>query len=299
MLTFGNYFVNRYVMRPLLILFCFLLRTVAFGQGLANLDSITSVLEHVFNNDQKPRLLLDSLEKKYGFNSPEVMQVVAVMEKQDSTNKIIVTEILDKYGWLDAKETSEKANTTLFLVIQHADLATQIKYLPILKKAAAEGKTKPHYYAYLLDRTNLKQGKFQIYGTQLSNQGGKIGLDPIADEPNVNVRRKELGLNSMEEHAKQMGMSYTLPKVDSLKNKIVLIIRLFGDQNPLSLADIYWGNNRRIAQTDEKGFLKIAIDKSFFNWALIFRKEGYQSGSYVLDGAGKDIFEINIGLRKK
>ena len=71
------------------------------------------------------------------------------------------------------------------------------------------------------------------------------------------------------------------------------------NQNALGSADIYWGNNQKLAQTDEKGFLKIAIDKSFLNWALIFRKEGYKPGSYVLDDTGRDIFEINIGLNKK
>jgi hypothetical protein len=186
----------------IIITFCFFFCSAVFGQKAVNFDSLTTVLENVYKLDAEPRLLLDSLQKKYGFYGPEVMHVVAVMDKQDSANKIIIGDIIDKYGWLGTKEISEKANRALFLVIQHADLATQIKYLPMLKKATEEGKASSHDYAYLLDRTNLKQGKFQIYGSQLSERGGQLRFDPIADEPNVNVRRKEVGLKSMEENAK-------------------------------------------------------------------------------------------------
>ena len=82
------------------------------------------------------------------------------------------------------------------------------------------------------------------------------------------------------------------------KNKIVLIIRLYENQQPLDSVAVSLGNNKQIGKTDENGFLQMAIDKSFLGWALIFRKEGYASSAYVLDDINKDIFQVNSGLRK-
>lgn len=286
-------------MRLIAIQFCLFLFNYTSGQKATNFDSLTNILENVYNTDQVPRLALDSLEKKYGFNAPEIQQVIVEMVKQDSLNKKIVTAIIDTYGWLGAKETSEKANTALFLVIQHVDLSTQLKYLPELKKAVQKGNAKASHYAYLVDRTNLKQGKFQIYGSQMSyDKDGNMYFDPIIDEPNVNLRRKAVGLPPLEELAKEVGMKYVKPKLDSLKNKIVLIIRLYENQRPLNSVAIFLGNNKQIGKTNESGFFQMAIDKSFLHWALIFRKEGYHSYAYVLDDTNKEIFEINIALRK-
>ncbi len=47
------------------------------------------------------------------------------MLKKDSLNLQKISQILDKYGWVGAEKVGEKANQTLFLVIQHADLKTQ------------------------------------------------------------------------------------------------------------------------------------------------------------------------------
>ncbi len=72
---------------------------------------------------------------------------------KDSKNLLIVKEIIDTKGWLGPDVIGEKGNTTLFLVIQHADPATQEKYLPVLRKAVQEGNAAPQDLALLEDRT--------------------------------------------------------------------------------------------------------------------------------------------------
>lgn len=105
-----------------------------------NKDSIVNVLENVFKTDTELRLQLDSLLTKVEYNSPEALRMYTQISKSDSLNVEIVTKILDIYGWLSVDETSKNANDALFLVIQHADLKTQLNYIPMLTQAVKNKK---------------------------------------------------------------------------------------------------------------------------------------------------------------
>lgn len=132
----------------------------------------------------------------------------------DSTNLIKVKALIDKYGWLGRSSIGNRGNYTLWLVVQHADLATQEKCLSLMKASVEKGESRPVDLAYLEDRVLMRQGKNQIYGTQISFNP-KIGaqeLWPINDEKNVNTRRAKLDLEPMEEYAKHFGIDYKLPK---------------------------------------------------------------------------------------
>jgi hypothetical protein len=106
----------------------------------------------------------------------------------DYKNLEKVKVILDKYGWLGPDEIGVQGNTTLFLVIQHADIKTQEKYLPMMKDAAKKGKASAADLAYLTDRIEVRNGRPQVYGTQLSLQNGRCKPEPILDSANVNKR---------------------------------------------------------------------------------------------------------------
>jgi hypothetical protein len=152
----------------------------AAGQSKPALDSLRSVLEGVYKNDQEARVVLDSLERKYAFGAPELEAQWRRIAKQDSVNQQIVTAVIDTYGWLSATETSANSNAALFLVIQHAPLSVQLKYLPVLETAVKNGKARPADYALLVDRTNMHQGKYQVYGSQVINDGkGNRSFYPI------------------------------------------------------------------------------------------------------------------------
>lgn len=121
--------------------------------------------------------------------------------------------ILDKYGWLGIDEIGEKANTALFMVIQHAGHSKQVKYLPMMRQAVKDGKAKANQLALLEDRVLADQGKPQIYGSQVRvTKTGKYEFFPIADERNVNKRRATVGLEPLEAYARYFGIDYHLPK---------------------------------------------------------------------------------------
>lgn len=162
-------------------------------------------LDTIFNDDQIHRLQLDSMAAKYGRKSSEMQRQLQIMYETDSINLIKVTRILDTYGWPGKDEIGEQGSLTLFLVIQHADLQTQEKYLPLIEKACESGNLHISNLALIKDRILLRKGEKQIYGTQvaLSQKSGLYYILPLADPDSVDVRRKSIGLQPLAEYVKR------------------------------------------------------------------------------------------------
>ncbi|MDO6435220.1 hypothetical protein Q4E93_31680 [Flavitalea sp. BT771] len=173
--------------------------------------AIEARLDTVLDDDQSARRKLDEFSKQH--NTRRSDSLWKVIRKKDDANLAKVKDILDKYGWLGIDEIGEKANLALFLVIQHADSLTQVTYLPMMRLAVKDGKAKAEHLALLEDRVLTNQGKPQIYGSQVrTNRAGKNEFFPIGDEGNVNKRRAAVGLEPLEEYARNFGIDYHLPK---------------------------------------------------------------------------------------
>lgn len=167
-----------------------------FSQSGTDTIAIKKQLEEIRSRDQKTRTGGDS---------------VAFMQFIDSINLEQVELLIQKYGWLGKSFVGERGNNTIFLVIQHSDLATQEKYLPLLQKSVDEGESRPSDLALLKDRVLMRQGKNQIYGSQVVfNKTGGQEFYPIEDEKNVNIRREKVGMLPIEEYAKLFGIEYKL-----------------------------------------------------------------------------------------
>ncbi len=159
-------------------------------------------LDTIYRDDQKYRLELEEIEKKYGYESPEIKSQWKIINTKDSLNQIQIRSILDKYGWLGADVIGEQGSSTLFLVIQHADIVTQEKYLPIMRNAVKYGKAKGSSLALLEDRVALRKGKKQIYGSQIAKTyvTNLYYVLPLEDPDNVDKRRAAVGLQPLAEY---------------------------------------------------------------------------------------------------
>ncbi len=174
---------------------------------------LISLLNSIHEKDQKDRLQIDQIQNKYGIQSKEIDSLWGKIRLQDSSNLNQVINIIDNLGWLGPPEIGQQGASTLFLVIQHADASTQVKYLPIMRAAVKKGKALPQNLALLEDRVLTNQGKKQIYGSQVVyDSKGKNAFLPIEDEVNVNKRRGSVGLGPLEDYAKYFGIAYVLPK---------------------------------------------------------------------------------------
>lgn len=169
----------------------------------ANLNKpLVAILDSIYIEDQKYRQQIDGIEKKYGWESKEMKAHWKIINEKDSINLIKVKSILDKYGWLGADVVGEQGNSTLFLVIQHSDQATQEKYLPMMREAVKNGKAQSSSLALLEDRVALRQGKRQIYGSQIGRDPETqiYYVLPLEDPDNVDKRRAEVGLGPLSEY---------------------------------------------------------------------------------------------------
>ena len=98
----------------------------------------------------------------------------------------------------------------LFLVIQHANLDIQLEYLPIIEHAVRNGNLRLRDYAIFKDRFELRQGRCQIYRSQLEWNDATGGYEvlPILNPEEVDDRRKEVGLEPMQEMLSSFGVDW-------------------------------------------------------------------------------------------
>ena len=174
---------------------------------------LVAELKQIWKDDQGPRMEIDSVQKTYGGNSDQMKELWKKMERLDSLNLIKVTAILDKHGWLGPDSIGPRGTQTLFLVIQHSDLKTQEKYIQGLRDAVKRGDGFPNQLALLEDRVAMREGKKQIYGSQIGmdTKTGKAYIFPIEDEANVDKRRASVGLEPLKDYVKHWNIDYKGP----------------------------------------------------------------------------------------
>lgn len=120
-------------------------------------------------------------------------------------------EIIEEYGWPKQSEVGGMAAGTVFLIIQHADLETQKKYLPIMTEAANNNEAQWSSLAMLIDRINMREGKPQIYGSQIrGSDDGTLEVYEIENPEYVNQRRTEVGLGPIEDYVKIWNIEWTI-----------------------------------------------------------------------------------------
>jgi CYTH domain-containing protein len=176
-------------------------------------------LDAIYHDDQSHRIEINGIQKKYGWKSPQMDSLWKVIEWKDSLNLIEVRKILDTRGWLGADIVGGKGNSTLFLVIQHADQKIQEQYLPMMREAVAKGNAAASSLALLEDRVALGQGKKQIYGSQIGmfSETGENYVLPLEDPDNVDERRMSVGLGKLQDYINHWGLTWN---VDEYKKNL-------------------------------------------------------------------------------
>lgn len=167
--------------------------------------------------DQKHRHKLNEVEKETLAPDEKQKRVSALWEKQekiDKRNQKRLAEIIEKHGWPGRSLVGKEGSLTAFLIVQHAELDYQKKYFPLLKEAVRKGDADPADAALLEDRILMREGKKQIYGSQLhfNEAMKKLELWPIEDEEGVDTRRASVGLEPIAKYVKRFGLEYKPPK---------------------------------------------------------------------------------------
>jgi hypothetical protein len=148
---------------------------------------LVQILDMVFKDDQESRIKTKVIQSVYGADSKEMKAHRRVIIEKDSINLIKVTAILDQPGWLGPSVIGNQGNSALFLVVQHSPIDVQLKYLPMMREAVQNGNARASSLALLEDRLGLRQGKKQIYGSQITNDpiSGKDYVKPLEETPPI------------------------------------------------------------------------------------------------------------------
>lgn len=170
---------------------------------------LKALLDSIFEEDQGLRRTHATVQEQYGNDSPEMAELWERILKKDSSNQAVVSRILDERGWLGADVVGGMGNQAMFLVVQHADLDLQLKYLPMMREAASLGKLRAASLAMLEDRIALRQGQRQRYGSQIGHDP-VLGnyVSPLEDPDRVDELRAEVGLGPLREYVERWGLTW-------------------------------------------------------------------------------------------
>lgn len=174
-------------------------------------------LENIYVKDQMLRQLYVYAEEKFGSDSPEMEYFWALVSEQDLANEAEVERIVQENGWVGKSEVGGKANMTLWLVIQHAPIETQEKYLPLLQESVKNGESNGNHLAMLEDRILMRNNKPQTYGSQIITNPttGEQEVYEIADPEYVDQRRREVGLPPISTYLSRWNISWDVPQKDN------------------------------------------------------------------------------------
>jgi hypothetical protein len=259
---------------------------------------IVSKLEKAFDLDQRTRSEFEQCYSKNGSNDVVCEPYRKKIETQDSVNQQVVFGILDKYGWLQQKEISEKANKAFFYVIQHSSLAAQSKYAALIDTAYKQKEITSTEYAYFVDRLRIKQGKVQIYGTQSAtdNLGNKY-MYPIGDLHLADSLRKFIGAPPVAEFIRSNEFKfYNAPKTDFSKRAIIIGHIWDTHNKAVDNLQVFVGP-KLIGQSDKNGFFILEIDKlKGKDITITLQKVDFKSINYPIKG-GQDFYEVYAQIR--
>jgi len=134
-------------------------------------------------------------------------------ESVDVKHTARMGEVVAQIGWPTVSKVGKDSSENAWLLVQHADrdVAFQEQCLALMKQEK-NGEVNPRNIAMLEDRIRVNKNQPQIYGTQHNEVDGRYVPRPIDDEVNVNERRKQMGLGTLEEGIAGMYEKYGPPK---------------------------------------------------------------------------------------
>lgn len=181
-----------------------------------NLDSLLRV---VYDRDQTAREEVIRLSQQVPPSADSLMAAYARMQAADAENQRMVAELLEQ-GWPEG--LSEEANETIWLVIDHAGLGMQRRWMPLVKQQMEAGRVSKSDYATLLDRILMREKRPQRYGTQTVSVSRMIDGDsvrmerqcwlwPVENPDRLDSLRNVMGLIPIAAYLREVERVYGAP----------------------------------------------------------------------------------------
>ena len=172
-----------------------------------------SLLALIHERDQQIRQELMILQRAFITEQraelvDSIMMLSEAMDSIDNLNRCIVDSLL-REGWPEG--LSENSSNTLWLVIDHADVDYQERYLPLIEQQVERGTISASDYATLADRIDVRRQRPQRYGTQTGytqrNDQFFCYVYPVANVESLDSLRLSVGLDSMHIYLAQVSQT--------------------------------------------------------------------------------------------
>lgn len=175
-------------------------------------------LDSIMKEDQKYRSLMQTVQQKHGWNSPEMDTLWKHQEQTDESNLKRIREIIHLTGGYPGKTlVGSSASEAAFYVLQHAPDSIQEQYYDMIVEAARQDELNKRLAAMYQDRYLMHRGEDQIFGTQIRTEfktdsltGERIDktfLWPIADTTRIDSLRMHHGMMPLEDYLRRFGLS--------------------------------------------------------------------------------------------
>ena len=170
------------------------------AQEICVASKMNAELEQVLERDQGLRTahMLAGYDQQFApgpENKAKVEKILQDILVADAKNRAIVHDIFNTCGWPDAKQLSYKANSAMFLTIQHSSKEDRIEYFPYFEKLYENNQLHSFRYVMMLDRMRFDQGLGQLYGTHFVP--GKDGVElygEVHEPEKLNERCEKIGM---------------------------------------------------------------------------------------------------------
>ena len=175
--------------------------------------ALRAELVAIRETDQAGRMAMQGLESRFSGAALDSARAALwdVQRPIDRANFLRVDSIITERGWPGFSVAGKDGSNAAWIVIQHAPLEAQQRYLPVMQAAVDAGDAGPSELALLIDRVRVRTDRPQLYGSQVhqNDETGALEFYPIEDEANVDARRAGMGLEPLADYARHFGFEYT------------------------------------------------------------------------------------------
>lgn len=160
--------------------------------------------------DQVHRAFMEYELEKYGPRSEQTILREKLTILTDSLHMVKLDSLIEHKGWPDASKVGRHQLQSACILILHADVKYQKKFLPFVKNSISRGELPERMLAFLTDKICVAEGRNQVYGTQLTRDGvtGELQLYPVKDFVVVDSLRISMGLDSIHSYLEYMKSVY-------------------------------------------------------------------------------------------
>ena len=195
--------MKKQILLLLLIILFTAFKTHAQNENI-KLPAVAKQIDLMIEHDQSvAKRHIDLMNQNIKSDAPEMKNLMDEWKTVGDADKIQLKTLFKENGFLGYSEVGEQSSHNFLQMVQRMDTDStfQQEVLVMMKKQIEKANASPIEFAYLTDRVNLNQAKPQVYGTQLKINEKGTSYEPktVIDLKNLNKRRAEIGLGTIEE----------------------------------------------------------------------------------------------------